>query len=172
MIAIAQSRLPDASFHVGSLHDFDLPPCVAACGVGETLSYLRPGEARIDVRRLFSRIWHALEPGGTFLFDVVEAGRDEPMSSHACRSGPDWAVEAVVTEDVTRSVITRTITTRRTDGVHVRSTTEVHRVQVFSRTELDEALTGCGFRVEMDGTYRGVSLPPGRVGVIAKRPRR
>jgi predicted TPR repeat methyltransferase len=169
MIAVAESHAPNAQFRVGSLHESDLPRCVAVCAVGEALSYLRPGESHIDLRPLFSRVSAALEPGGLFLFDVVETGKAEPMTYRASRSGPGWEVEAVVSEDASQAVIARTITTRRFEGVEVHCSTELHRIQVFSRTALEDLLAGCGFRVEMADRYPGVSLPPRRVGVVAEK---
>jgi predicted TPR repeat methyltransferase len=103
MIAVAESHAPNAQFRVGSLHDFDLPPCVAVCAVGEGLRYLRPGEWHNDLRPLFLRVSAALEPGGLFLFDVDETGKAEAMSYHASRSGPGWEVEVVVSEDANES---------------------------------------------------------------------
>jgi SAM-dependent methyltransferase len=60
MLAIGRERAPEASFAQGSLHDADLPPCVAVTAIGECVNYGGPP----SLEPLFRRAWAALEPAG------------------------------------------------------------------------------------------------------------
>jgi SAM-dependent methyltransferase len=171
MIALAERHAPRARFKVGSLHDCELPPCVAVCAIGESLGYLAPGEERIDLRPLAARVRYALAPGGLFVFDVIEAAAANPMSYRASRSGPDWEVRVEVTEDLDHSVVTRAITALWLDEGSVRTTSEVHRVQTFKRTEVEGLLVDGGFRVETTDRYGSVPLSPRRMALVARKPR-
>ena len=76
MIAIARKRVPRGEFETGSLLKVKLPRCGAVTSLGECLNYLfDPSNRMSEIRRLFRRVYGALEPGGLFVFDIAEPGR-------------------------------------------------------------------------------------------------
>ena len=101
MVALAKQSVPRGQFRMGSLLSAELAPCVAVAAVGECFNYLfDPGNTRASVRRLFRRVYSALQPGGLFLFDVAGPGRvpgGGPRRLHM--EGEDWAVLVTNEED-------------------------------------------------------------------------
>ena len=89
MIAIARKRVPRGEFETGSLLKVKLPRCGAVTSLGECLNYLFDASNRMsEIRRLFRRVYSALEPGGLFVFDIAEPGRGKgPRQKY--RQGPD-----------------------------------------------------------------------------------
>jgi putative ABC transport system permease protein len=76
----ARERVPAGEFVCASLHDVELPSCVAVVAMGEILSYAGiTGE-------LLARVRAALSPGGLFVFDVATPGRGSEGV------GPSWLV--------------------------------------------------------------------------------
>jgi hypothetical protein len=75
MIDIAQRRVPDAEFRIGSLFEADIPPCEAVTSLGEVLNYLfdTDNDSQALVQ-LFHRVYSALTPGGVFVFDIAQSG--------------------------------------------------------------------------------------------------
>ncbi len=76
MIEIARQRVPEATFHVASFLDFQIPACRAVTALGEVFNYLfdRRNSVRA-LRRLFDEVFDALAPNGLLVFDVAEPGR-------------------------------------------------------------------------------------------------
>src|SRR5262249_36253941 len=94
MVELAQARVPEAEFRVGSFVSTELPGCVAVTAIGEVFNYLFDSKNNEHAReRLFARIYEALEPGGMFLFDVATPERAKPgPPQRTFAEGPDWAV--------------------------------------------------------------------------------
>jgi hypothetical protein len=79
MIAIAQRRVPETEFRVGSLFEADLPRCDAVTSIGEVFTYLfGPRNDHQALVRLFRRVCDALTPGRVFVFDIAEPGQVMP----------------------------------------------------------------------------------------------
>ena len=57
LIAIARQRCPQERFTVGSVMDFDIPPCLAVTAVGEVLNY------RFDERHRLENLLPLFERG-------------------------------------------------------------------------------------------------------------
>jgi hypothetical protein len=114
-------------------------------------------------------VYHALDNGGVFVFDIVERSPDDPMRYEVIRSGVDWCVEVEVAEFPKRRLLTRNIAvTRRIDGTTRRSR-EVHHVRTFDRAQVEKLLVNCGFTVRVTQSYGALDLPPKRLGFMARK---
>src|SRR6266571_1959852 len=153
MIEIARKRAPKAKFRVGSLLKVEVPVCDAVTSLGECLNYLFDEINSIDqLRRLFRRVYSALNPGGLFVFDIAEPGRGKgPRQKH--RKGKDWAVLVEVEEDAKTNRLTRRITTFRKRGKSYVRDEEVHVLQLYKRSAIVSELRGAGFRVRSVRAY-------------------
>lgn len=171
MIAIAKARVPTANFRVESLFSAEIPPCAAVISIGECLSYAFDANSDVVLDSLFQRIYHALSPGGVFIFDVVIPGHvapEETMKSFTERE--DWIVLVEKQEDPTQQILTRRIITlRQIDGLY-RRTEEVHHQRLFDRDSLSEALKQKSFQVTVSDRYGEFILPPARMAVVAHKP--
>jgi SAM-dependent methyltransferase len=170
MIAIAKTRVPTAEFRVDSLFTTNIPPCIAVISIGECLNYLFDANADRAIDSLFHRIYRALVPGGTFIFDIVTPGQVPPDTiAKSFVEGQDWLVLVEKQEDRTEQILTRRIITLRQVGNLYRRTDEVHRQRLFDVTALAETLNQIGFQVETANHYGTFHLPPARVAVIAHK---
>jgi SAM-dependent methyltransferase len=171
MIAMARKRVPAADFRVASLLTAELPHCVAVTSLGECLNYLFDETNNLRrLRRLFRRVYDALKPGGVFIFDVAEPGRGKgPHQKHF--EGPDWAVLLEVEEDHRTNQLTRGITLFRKVGELYRRDEEVHRLQLYSRSEIARSLRSAGFRVHTLHSYGDQEMIKGCVAFLARKAR-
>ena len=171
MIEMARERMPGGNFRVASLLKTDLPQCVAVTSLGECLNYLfDESNSMRELRRLFRRVYVALEPGGVFIFDVAEPGRGKgPRQKHI--EGPDWAVLVDVEEDTRTNRLTRSITLFRKIGESYRRDQEVHRLRLYKRSDVAKELRGVGFRVRTLRAYGDQVMIKGCVGFTARKPK-
>jgi|SRR5437588_1149518 len=171
MIEMARKRVPAANFRVASLLTAELPQCVAVTSLGECLNYLFDETNNLrQLRRLFRRVYDALKPGGVFIFDVAEPGRGKgPHQKHF--EGPDWAVLLEVEEDHQTNQLTRGITLFRKVGELYRRDQELHRLQLYSRSEIAKSLRNVGFRVHTLHSYGDQAMIKGCVAFLARKPR-
>jgi len=170
MIAIARRRVPEAEFLVESLLDVDLPQCAAVTSLGECCNYLfDPKNRRTSLRKLFRRIYRALRPGGVFVFDVAEPGRDHRRARHFNQTD-DWACLVEFEEDPRSARLTRHITTFRKQGKNYRRAEETHVLQLYKGTELADDLCEIGFKTRIVRSYGDYQLPKNLVGLIARKP--
>ena len=157
----ARERVPGGEFVCASLHDVELPPCVAVVAMGEILSYSGITE------ELLAHVRRALAPGGLFVFDVATPGRGGGRSWH---EGDDWLVCAEAVESGT--TLTRTIVSFRDAGGRTwRRSDEVHRLTLYSPDELAVSLRDAGFadvRV-LDGGYGPELELPSGIAVLSAR---
>jgi SAM-dependent methyltransferase len=170
MIAIAQARVPTAKFRVASLFTAEIPPCTAVISIGECLSYAFDANSDAALNSLFQRIYHALAPGGLFIFDVVVPGHVAPGETlKSFTEGEDWIVLVEKQEDPIQQILTRRIITlRQIEGLYRRND-EVHQQRLFDRDALAKALIQNGFQVEICDRYGEFRLPPARIAVIAHK---
>ena len=171
MIEMARNRVPGGEFRVASLLKAELPRCVAVTSLGECLNYLFDETNSMNaLRRLFRRVYDALVPGGVFIFDVAEPGRGKgPRQKHF--EGPDWAVLMEVDEDTRTNRLTRGITLFRKIGALYRRDQEVHRLQLYKRSDVAKELRRVGFRVRTLHAYGDQAMIKGCVGFIARKPK-
>jgi len=170
MIDIARRRAPRAEFRVGSLLKEKLPRCAAVTSIGECLNYLFDKSNNADrLRRLFRRVYAALRPGGLLIFDIAEPGRGKgPRQKHV--EGRDWAVLVEVDEDAGANRLTRRITSFRKVGARYTRDEEVHRLQLYKRSEIAKELRDAGFRVRALTAYGGHPMIEGCIGFVARKP--
>ena len=167
MIDIARKRVPNAEFQTGSLLKSELRRCAAVTSLGECLNYLFDETNSINqLRRLFRRVYSALEPGGLFIFDIAEPGRGRgPRQKH--REGPDWAVLVDVDEDSRTNRLTRRIISFRKVDSLFRRDEEVHQLQLYKRSEILKELRATGFRARTLDRYGDQPMIDGCVAFVA-----
>jgi SAM-dependent methyltransferase len=171
MIDIACRRVPRAEFLVGSLLNSKLPQCAAVTSLGECFNYLFDTSNSLSrLRRLFRRVYAALKPGGLLIFDIAEPGRGKgPRQKHM--QGQDWAVLVEVAEDTDTNRLTRRITSFRKVGELYTRHEEVHRLQLYRRSEIVRELRDLGFRVRTVRAYGDQPMIAGCVGFVARKTR-
>jgi len=122
-----------------------------------------------ELHRLFRRVYAALKPGGLLIFDIAEPGRGKgPRQKH--KEGADWAVLVEVDEDTRTNRLTRRITSFRKAGELYTRDEEVHRLQLYRRSEVAKQLRDVGFRVRTVRAYGDQPMIEGCVGFIARKP--
>jgi hypothetical protein len=144
---------------------------VAVTAIGEVLNYgFDPANDEAARADLFRRVYRALVPGGLLLFDVAGPERARPGGPHRTFAlGNDWAV-LVETDIPATGRLTRTITSFRQVGDRYRRDDEVHRLTLVDPVALVESLGAVGFEVQPLSRYGAVSLPPGVVAFICRKP--
>lgn len=139
-------RAPNAEFHVTSLYDAEIPPCIAVTGVGEAFNYLFDPRAGFDsMCEIFSRAFGAIVPGGVLMFDIAEPGRAMPRLEHHVWQGDGWHVVSETVEFPPERILERRIKTTRADAAGQRVTEELHRLALYDHEEVYEALRSVGF---------------------------
>jgi len=159
----ARERAPAGEFVCASLHDVELPPCVAVVAMGEILSYAGIAD------ELLARVRAALSPGGLFVFDVATPGRGDSKSWH---EGDGWLVCAEAIES-DRTLTRAIVSFRSVDGGEWRRSDEVHRLTLYPPDELVASLTDAGFvdtHVLEDGYGPELELPAGIAVLSARAP--
>ena len=169
MIEIARRRVPQGEFHVASLLKAKLPRCDAVTSLGECFNYLFDKNNSIsELRQLFRRVYAALKPAGLLIFDVAEPGRGKgPRQKH--KEGDDWAVMVEVDEDTSTNLLTRRITSFRRVGEHYERDEELHRLQLYRRSEIARELRDAGFSVRTVRAYGDQPMIEGCVGFVARK---
>lgn len=165
-LSLAREVAPDARLLLGSALEVELPRCRAVTAVGEVLSYLPPGPEALP--GLFRRVASALEPGGLFLFDLIQRDVSAPMRYRTWEAGEGWAVLVEVEEDVAARAVTRRIVTFREVAGVWRRASEEHRVFVVDSDEVEESLRDAGFSVDRRPGYLEALVPARRVVFVAR----
>jgi SAM-dependent methyltransferase len=154
LVEIARTRAPSARFVNASLLDAELPVCVAVAAIGECFNYALDERAGDDaLRQIFARVYDALEPGGLFLFDIAEPGRERGGPRRDWSEGPDWLLCLEASEDhATRSLERRITVFRQVDGGYRRSD-ELHRLRLYEVQTVLDGLSAAGFEARQLGAY-------------------
>lgn len=170
MIDIARRRAPDAELHVGSFLDVPLPACRAVTALGEVLNYrFDSRNSRQALRRLFRRVFAALQPGGLFVCDFADPRRHRNASQRFFE-GVDWTNLVEFIRDERRNRLTRRIVTFRRIGDLWRRSDEIHPLQLYPPSEIAGLLRKTGFRVRTVRRYGDMPLLPDITAFIARRP--
>jgi SAM-dependent methyltransferase len=157
MVTLARAHAPAATFSVGSLHDFELPPAVAVVALGEALNYATDGRAGITaLEQLATRVRAALAPGGVFVFDVATPGRGGPDRRrdrfHDDENG--WSLGMQSTESDDRTTLERRITIFVREGdTGYRRVDEIHTLRLYGADVVRDALVAAGYDVEVRSGY-------------------
>lgn len=165
IIKIAQKKALGAKFIQGSFFDSQIPSCVAIVSTSECFNYL-PGEKGEGAKKhhksmlqaLFQRSFDALQPGGLFIFDMLEPHAQLPRNSKRILEGKDWTMFLDIVEDAETEQLTRDITLFRQVGELYRKTKEKHHVQLYKRDQILAMLRECGFKVNIFGSYGDIML--------------
>jgi SAM-dependent methyltransferase len=172
MIHLARRQAPAADFQVASFLSAELPPCDAVTAIGECVNYTfdqRSGKKALV--EFFQRVRGALRTGGVFVFDIVEPGSvAERTPQRKFLEGPDWAILLEVREDRRRKTLTRQIASFRRLGKLYRRSEEIHRLHLYSGSELLAELTRAGFKARLLRGYGRFRFPPSHVGFLARKP--
>lgn len=169
MINIARQRVPDAEFLVGSLFQAEIPSCNAITSIGECLNYLfDPDNNHQTILKLFHRIYSVLKPGGVFIFDIAEPGQVTPGISHqAFTEGEDWTVLVEKEENREQQTLIRRIISFRKVGKYYRRNEEIHRLQLYTATDIVKQLEQVGFQVQTINHYGDYQLTKAHTAFIA-----
>jgi SAM-dependent methyltransferase len=169
MIQLARKSTPAAKFKIGSLFDTKLPSCNAVTSMGECISYLFDRNLKRDsLFKLFRNVYKALQPGGIFIFDVMESLPYElKYPKRIYLTGKDWAILFEATCDRKKKILTRNMVTFRKVGAYYRRSKEVHHVRVLNRSLIRRKLERAGFRVRYLQSYGRMPMLPGRLGFLA-----
>lgn len=168
MIRLARRQAPAAKFQVGSFLSATLPPCDAVTSIGECVNYAfdqRSGKK--GLADFFRRVHGALRPGGVFIFDIVEPGVAAEGTQRRFLEGPDWAILLEVREDRRRKTLTRQIVSFRRAGKLYRRSEEIHRLHLYSGSELLAELSRAGFEARLLHGYGRFRFAPAHVGFLA-----
>lgn len=179
MLKIARRTAPRARFVRTSFVDAELPPCDAVTAMGEVLGYQfdpRAGSPAA-LRAIFRKVYRALRPGGLFVFDLAEPGRDrsgrgrDGVPQTRAWHAPDWTVTVRAVEDPRTQVLIREITTFHRHGKTWRRSDEVHRLRLHRAADVAAILRGCGFTARIVRGYGALRFPPCFAGFVARRSR-
>jgi SAM-dependent methyltransferase len=170
MIALARQCAPKGVFRTGSFLDAEFPECVAITALGEVFNYtFDKRNSRTSLKRLFSRAFRALRPGGLLIFDVAEPGRNQGVDRRFW-TGSDWACLTEFRQDDMRQRLTRHITTFRKVGRHYRRAEETHVQQLYKASQLADELRAIGFRVRVVRGYKDFRFAKAHAALIATKP--
>jgi SAM-dependent methyltransferase len=157
MIRLARRRAPSAKFQTGSFLRAALPQ-------------FDPHSGKPQLTEFFRRVHAALRPGGVFVFDVVEPGvAAQGTPPKRFLEGPDWAVLLEVREDRKQKTLTRQIVSFRRMGKLYRRSEEVHRLHLYSGSELLAELSRTGFEVRLLRGYGRFRFGPAHAGFLARK---
>jgi SAM-dependent methyltransferase len=170
MVALARQRVPSGEFFARSFLDVEFVPCVAVTAIGEVFNYLFDANNKpARLSPLFRRIYQALQPGGTFLFDVATPGRVPGGKTRGHASGLDWACLFEAEEDSRCKLLTRRITSFRQVGDLYRRDEETHRLRLYEPADLAYKLRAVGFRVRFRRNYGELRFPAGYAALMATK---
>jgi SAM-dependent methyltransferase len=163
MIELAERNAPKAVFRNESLVDASIPPSVAVTALGEALNYATDPRAGLEATSsVAQRVYDALAPGGVFLFDVANPGRNLGMEvRERIHDHDDWMLCMRATEMGNRLDRRITIYTLEPNGQYSRID-EHHVIHLYDADALRDLLTKVGFVVETRASYgreRGDSTP-------------
>jgi SAM-dependent methyltransferase len=172
MVELARRRAPAARFISASLLDAELPDCVAVTAIGECLSYSTdPRAGRRQLASLFARIHRALRPGGLFVLDVAEPGRERGAPRRTWHEGVDWLLCVEAFEPPDERVLRRRITVFRQAAGGWRRSDELHLLRLYPRQEVLDDLVSAGFQPRLLAGYgSAVRFRRGHAGILAVKP--
>jgi SAM-dependent methyltransferase len=171
LVEIARGRAPEARLVNASLLDAELPSCVAVAAIGECFNYAfdeRAGDEALGV--IFARVYEALEPGGLFLFDIAEPGRERSGPRREWSEGPDWTLCLEAAENVVARTLTRRITVFREVNGGYRRSDELHNLRLYEVQAVLDALEVVGFEARRLSAYgSAVHFGRGHSGFLATK---
>jgi SAM-dependent methyltransferase len=154
MLELAARNAPRATFHNESLVDASIPPSVGVTAIGEALNYATdPRAGLVATVSVAQRVFDALAPGGTFLFDVSTPGRNLGAAvRERIHEGDGWMLTMQAEESGYQLDRRITIFTREPDGRYAR-VDEHHVIHLYDLDAVTAMLTSIGFKVETRANY-------------------
>lgn len=175
MLQLARRKVPEVRFRRESLTEMRVPRSAAVIAIGEVISYVpAPASGRgmpARLHRFFARVYDALEPGGLFIFDFIDSAKRRTYTART-KGGRGWIIAAHAELDDSGRVLTRRMVTIRHVGRQFRRSQEVHRVRIYPRRTVAQALGAAGFTARMARSYGKCRLMAGDVTVVARKSRR
>jgi SAM-dependent methyltransferase len=172
MVELARRRAPAARFVRSSLLDAELPACVAVSAIGECLNYAAdPRAARERLGGLFARVHRALRPGGLFLCDVAEPGRERRVPRRTWHEGTDWLLCLEAVEQPDERLLRRRIVVFRQAAEGWRRSDELHTLRLYPRQDVLDDLVAVGFQTRLLAGYGSAArFRRGHAGILAVKP--
>ena len=168
MLALARSRAPEAVFTQQTLFDYEIPPSIAVCAIGECFNYLfdhNNDEAALD--QVLNRVDQSLEDGGIFLFDIATPDRIVKAPPKTFFQTRNWTTLIENLHSETPLRMTRKITSFvRVNGYYER-VDETHHLRLIDPKTLANNLTIRGYEFDMFDSYGPTPLPAGCIGFCA-----
>ena len=118
-LSFAITVAPGAELHCSHAEAFDLLVCRAVTALGEILFYLSIDDlhALLEIA-ILPRVFDALAPGGSLIFEVVVRDDANPFHHRHLRDVDDWFIDHGLMEDTRRHILCRNIIlNQRVDGV-------------------------------------------------------
>jgi len=168
MLALAQSRAPEAVFRCETLFECEIPPSIAVCAVGECFNYLfdrNNDDAALD--RILHRVYQSLEGGGIFLFDIATPDRIVKTPPKNFFQTQNWTTLVENRHSDTPLVMTRKISSFIKDGEYYERVDETHHLRLIDPDTLAHSINTLGFEFEMFDCYGPTPLPTGCIGFCA-----
>ena len=169
MIDIARQRVPEAEFRTESFLTSSLPPCKAITALGEVLNYqFDERNSRDALIGFFNKTYHALEPGGLFVFDLAGPGRNK-TTPQLFRDSEDWTCLVQHTLNESNDFLSRSIITYRKVGDLYRRDEETHEMQLYPPDEIVRELQQIGFEVQTVDRYGEFVFPDALIGYVCRK---
>ena len=168
MLALAQSRAPEAVFRRETLFECEIPPSIAVCAIGECFNYLfdrNNDDAVLD--RVLHRVYQSLEEGGIFLFDIATPDRIVKAPSKNFFQTQNWTTLVENRDSETPLMMTRKISSFIKDGEYYERVDETHHLRLIDPDTLAHRINILGFEFEMFECYGPTPLPAGCIGFCA-----
>lgn len=173
MVELARINAPGATFVEDSLFSVDIPACVAATAIGESINYaIDDTTTRRDVAGFVQRVYDALLPGGLAMLDAAGPGRIGPGERNDARfEGDDWALFVRTEGSKDGMSMTRDTMLFRRAGDLWRRTDERHHLDLFSPEDVTEQMLTVGFDVVVMSGYEDLTFPEGWNGFLGRKRR-
>ena len=170
MLALARSRAPEAVFTQQTLFDYEIPPSIAVCAIGECFNYLfdhNNDEAALD--QVLNRVDQSLEDGGIILFDIATPDRIVKAPPKTFFQTRNWTTLIENIHSETPLMMTRKISSFvRVNGYYER-VDETHHLRLIDPKSITNSLTLRGYEFDMFDSYGPTPLPVGCIGFCAHK---
>lgn len=171
ILEIARKHTPGAIFISQSIYDYVIPECSALLSVGEVFNYAFDNRVHeSSLQNIFCRIYHALIPGGLFLFDILtpgSLGADNPRKR--IFETEDYTMFLKVEENTDEKTLTRDICLFTRQNDLYRKTRETHKQMLYKVAEIERYLDSAGFQYKMCKEYKEYSLRNCHIGFVCTK---
>ena len=168
LIKIAEKRAPQAIFRATSFFDTDFPSCTGVISTSECFNYIVEDRDNEPIlKQLFQKVFHALESGGIFIFDMLEPGIDEEKKSIVERD--DWTMFVHRHVNHKTNLLKREITLFRKIDHSYRKSKETHLARLYPHKQIVSLLQKIGFKVSLFKQYKDMPLDKHHFGFLCEK---